>query len=63
MVSFVIIIGLILVIVCVAGEVVLLMLVGVVKLVFSLFVDGEFFFIYFECKFMYLGFYIYDIGF
>lgn len=63
MVSLVMMIGLIFVVVCVVGEVVLLMLVGVVKLVLLLLVDGNYLYVYFDQKIMYFGFYIYDVGF
>lgn len=59
-VSLGIMIGVILVIVWVVGEVVLLMLVGVVKFVLNLLFDGEFFYLYLDCQFMYLGVLIYD---
>jgi len=55
--------GLILAIARAAGEVAPLMLVGVVKLVPSLPIDGQFPFIQLERKFMHLGFHIYDVGF
>ncbi|HDY8228414.1 phosphate ABC transporter permease [Vibrio vulnificus] len=58
-----IITGLILAIARAAGEVAPLMLVGVVKLVSSLPVDGQFPYIHLERKFMHLGFHIYDVGF
>ncbi len=46
-----------------AGEVAPLMLVGVMKLVPELPVDGHFPFIHAERSFMHLGFHIYDVGF
>ena len=55
--------GLILAIARAAGEVVPLMLVGVVKLAPTLPVDGTFPFVHLERKIMHLGFHIYDVGF
>ena len=55
--------GVILAVARAAGEVVPLMLVGVVKLAPALPVDGTFPFIHLERKFMHLGFHIYDLGF
>jgi len=55
--------GLILAMARAAGEVAPLMIVGMVKLAPSLPVDQHFPFVHLECKFMYMGFYIYDVGF
>lgn len=55
--------GLILAIARAAGEVAPLMLVGVVKIVPSLPVEGNFPFLFLERKFMHLGFHIFDVGF
>jgi phosphate transport system permease protein len=55
--------GVILAIARAAGEVAPLMLVGVVKLVPRLPVDGQFPYLHLEQKFMHLGFHIYDVGF
>jgi phosphate transport system permease protein len=46
-----------------AGEVAPLMLVGVVKLVPNLPLDGIYPFVHLDQKFMHLGFHIYDLGF
>ena len=46
-----------------AGEVAPLMMTGVVKLAPSLPLDGTFPFVHLDCKFMHLGFHIYDVGF
>ncbi|WP_175527631.1 MULTISPECIES: phosphate ABC transporter permease PstA [Marinobacterium] len=55
--------GVILAIARAAGEVAPLMLVGVVKLVPQLPVDGHFPYLHLDQKFMHLGFHIYDVGF
>jgi len=55
--------GVILAIARAAGEVAPLMLVGVVKLVPQLPVDGYFPYLHLDQKFMHLGFHIYDVGF
>jgi phosphate transport system permease protein len=55
--------GVILAIARAASEVAPLMLVGVVKLVPRLPVDGQFPYLHLEQKFMHLGFHIYDVGF
>ncbi len=55
--------GLILAVSRATGEVVPLMLTGVVKLAPSLPVDGFFPFLHLDQKFMHLGFHIYDVGF
>ncbi len=55
--------GIILAIARAAGEVAPLMLVGVVKAVPALPIDGNFPFLHLERKFMHLGFHIYDVGF
>ncbi len=55
--------GLILAMARAAGEVAPLMIVGMVKMVSDLPVDGEFPYVHFERKFMHLGFQIYDVGF
>jgi len=55
--------GVILAIARAAGEVAPLMLVGVVKLVPRLPVDGNFPYLHLDQKFMHLGFHIYDVGF
>ena len=55
--------GLILAVARAAGEVALLMLVGVVKLASSLPLDSQFPFLHLDRKFMHLGFHIYDVGF
>lgn len=55
--------GVILAIARAAGEVAPLMLVGVVKLVPQLPVDGNFPYLHLDQKFMHLGFHIYDVGF
>ena len=55
--------GLILSIARAAGEVAPLMLVGVVKIVPNLPIDGEFPYLQLERKFMHLGFHIFDVGF
>ena len=55
--------GLILAVARAAGEVAPLMLVGVVKSVSALPIDGNFPFLHLDRKFMHLGFHIYDVGF
>ena len=55
--------GLILAVARAAGEVALVMLVGVVKLAPSLALDGNAPFLHLDRKFMHLGFHIYDVGF
>ncbi|WP_426150832.1 phosphate ABC transporter permease PstA [Pseudomonas sp. DC3000-4b1] len=55
--------GVILAVARAAGEVALLMLVGVVKLAPSLPVDGNFPYVHLDQKIMHLGFHIYDVGF
>src|SRR5690606_17524982 len=48
---------------CAAGEVALLMLVGVVKLAPSLPIDGNYPYLHLDQKIMHLGFHVYDVGF
>ena len=55
--------GVILAVARAAGEVALLMLVGVVKLAPTLPLDANFPFLHLDRKFMHLGFHIYDVGF